>query len=57
MSVHNCPKLNYTFTTSMLCYLYNLEELLVEECAAMKEIIKSDSEADLNEVAVFRSLS
>lgn len=42
----------------MLCYLYNLEELLVEECAAMKEIIKSDSEADLNEeVAVFRSLS
>ncbi|KAK3035516.1 hypothetical protein RJ639_033975 [Escallonia herrerae] len=46
LSVHTCPKLKYIFTSSMLQHLYNLEELVVEDCGSVSEIIKSEAESD-----------
>ncbi|KAK3000842.1 hypothetical protein RJ639_021349 [Escallonia herrerae] len=45
LSVHTCPKLKYIFTSSMLQHLYNLEELVVEDCGSVSEIIKSEVES------------
>ncbi|KAJ0035492.1 hypothetical protein Pint_26077 [Pistacia integerrima] len=39
LSVYACPKLEYVFTSSLTQCLSKLEELTIEECPAIKEII------------------
>ncbi|XVF65760.1 hypothetical protein PTKIN_Ptkin09bG0275900 [Pterospermum kingtungense] len=42
LSLHACPKLTYVFRTSMLQFIYNLEELQVDDCEAIEKIVSTD---------------
>lgn len=39
LSVYACPRLKYVFRSSMIQFLSKLEQLVVEDCPAMEEII------------------
>ncbi|KAJ0035730.1 hypothetical protein Pint_26081 [Pistacia integerrima] len=39
LSVHACPKVKYMFSSSMIHFVPKLEELAVEDCLAIEEII------------------
>ncbi|KAJ4723668.1 Disease resistance protein [Melia azedarach] len=39
LSVHACPKLRYVFSSPMIQFVSKLEQLVVEDCPAMEEII------------------
>ncbi|XP_042515543.1 disease resistance protein At4g27190-like isoform X2 [Macadamia integrifolia] len=40
LALHTCPKLRYIFSTVMLQCLSNLEELVVEDCPGIEEVIE-----------------
>ncbi|XP_019054617.1 PREDICTED: disease resistance protein At4g27190-like isoform X2 [Nelumbo nucifera] len=42
LALHSCPKLCYIFGSSILQHLSNLEQLVVEDCAVVKEIITEE---------------
>lgn len=42
LHVHACPKLKYVFKSSMLQYISNLEELIVDDCTSIEKIIFDD---------------
>ncbi|GMY32309.1 probable galactinol--sucrose galactosyltransferase 2 [Fagus crenata] len=46
LTVHTCLKLKFVFATSMLQFFSNLEELIVEHCPAITEIIFQDRVVD-----------
>ena len=46
LTVHTCPKLQFVFASSMLQFFSNLEELIVEHCPAITEIIFQDHVVD-----------
>ncbi|XP_030936495.1 disease resistance protein RPS2-like [Quercus lobata] len=46
LTVHTCPKLQFVFASSMLQFFSNLEELIVEHCPAITEIIFQDHMVD-----------
>ena len=46
LTVHTCPKLQFVFASSMLHFFSNLEELIVEDCPAITEIIYQDLVVD-----------
>ncbi|KDO64055.1 hypothetical protein CISIN_1g039808mg [Citrus sinensis] len=39
LSVHACPKLKFVFSSFMIHFMSNLEDLTVEDCPAIEEII------------------
>ncbi|XP_031249549.1 disease resistance protein At4g27190-like [Pistacia vera] len=39
LSLHGCPKLEYVFRSSMIQYLCKLEELVIEDCRGIEQII------------------
>ena len=42
LTVYTCPNLEFGFASSMLQCFSNLEELIVEDCSAIKKIVDSD---------------
>ncbi|XVF65772.1 hypothetical protein PTKIN_Ptkin09bG0277100 [Pterospermum kingtungense] len=44
LTLHACPKLTYVFKTSMLQFIYSLEELQVDDCEAIETIVSTDEE-------------
>lgn len=44
LSVHACPKLTYVLTSSMLDILFNLEELLIDDCVSLKYVVVRDED-------------
>ncbi|XP_022761545.1 LOW QUALITY PROTEIN: disease resistance protein At4g27190-like [Durio zibethinus] len=42
LSLYACPKLTYVFKSSMLQFISNLEELLVDDCEAIEKIISME---------------
>nr|POE97198.1 disease resistance protein [Quercus suber] len=46
LTVHTCPRLQFVFASSMLQFFSNLEELIVEHCPAITEIIFQDHVVD-----------
>ncbi|XP_044466433.1 probable disease resistance protein At4g27220 isoform X2 [Mangifera indica] len=46
LSLHGCPKMEYVFRSSMIQYLCKLEELIIEDCQAIEQIIFDDGVAD-----------
>ncbi|KAF3956676.1 hypothetical protein CMV_018218 [Castanea mollissima] len=46
LTVRTCPKLQFVFASSMLHFFSNLEELIVEDCPAITEIIYQDLVVD-----------
>ena len=46
LTVHTCPKLQFVFASSMLQFFSNLEELIVEHCLGIEEIIFQDQVVD-----------
>lgn len=53
---HACTKLTYVFTNSVLRNLSNLQDLVVEDCASVKGIIKLEAEDYSDEEIVVLSL-
>ncbi|OMP06410.1 Disease resistance protein [Corchorus olitorius] len=49
--VHACPKLKYVFKSSMLQFISNLEELIVDDCSAIEKIIVSDRTAESSQIS------
>ncbi|KAK6279533.1 hypothetical protein POUND7_019800 [Theobroma cacao] len=49
--VHACPKLKYVFKSSMLQFISNLEELIVDDCAAIEKIIFNDKTTDSGQIS------
>ncbi|KAJ0034891.1 hypothetical protein Pint_26093 [Pistacia integerrima] len=46
LSMHGCPKLDYIFRSSMIRYFRKLEELVIEDCQAIEQIIVEDEITD-----------
>ncbi|XP_031251792.1 disease resistance protein At4g27190-like [Pistacia vera] len=46
LSMHGCPKLDYIFRSSMIQYFRKLEELVIEDCQAIEQIIVEDEITD-----------
>ncbi|KAK7814653.1 disease resistance protein, partial [Quercus suber] len=42
LTVYTCPNLEFVFASSMVQCFSNLEELIVEDCSAIKKIVDSD---------------
>ncbi|KNA21085.1 hypothetical protein SOVF_046520 isoform A, partial [Spinacia oleracea] len=65
ISIHSCPKLEFILCRSMVAVLSNLEELIVEDCQSLKNVIRNkdqssaDDDSDFSEsnVADFNSIS
>lgn len=68
LSVHSCPKLEFILSRSMVAVLSNLEELVVEDCQSLKNVISNydqisadgcigDSDATEPNVAGFNSIN
>nr|KYP77009.1 hypothetical protein KK1_021273 [Cajanus cajan] len=49
VSISNCPKLQYLFTSSVGKKLMNLEEITIQECESVKEIVSGESDEDKDE--------
>ncbi|XP_017975240.1 PREDICTED: disease resistance protein At4g27190 [Theobroma cacao] len=49
--VHACPKLKYVFKSSMLQFISNLEELIVDDCTAIEKIIFNDKTTDSGQIS------
>lgn len=45
LSLHACPRLGYVFTCNMLDILFNLEELVIKDCASLEYIVIEDGRA------------
>nr|KYP76991.1 hypothetical protein KK1_021254 [Cajanus cajan] len=45
MSIYKCHKLQYLFTSAVAKMLMNLEEITVEECELVKEIVAKEGDA------------
>jgi len=43
---HQCPELQYLFTSSVAKKLVNLEEIIVEQCESLKEIVAKGGDED-----------
>ncbi|KAL3506839.1 hypothetical protein ACH5RR_032221 [Cinchona calisaya] len=47
LSVHTCPRLEFVLSWSMLPFLASLEDLIVEDCASVTDIIRSEMKIEL----------
>nr|KYP76990.1 hypothetical protein KK1_021253 [Cajanus cajan] len=56
VSISNCPKLQYLFTSSAAKKLMMLEEIKVEECESLKEIVAKELDV-ISEVVKFERLN
>ncbi|KAL6286749.1 hypothetical protein ACE6H2_011139 [Prunus campanulata] len=54
--VHSCPKLEFVFTSSMLPFVSNLEELVVEDCPAVEVIVLHQDDIMDSEIVLLSSL-
>ncbi|KAL7212480.1 hypothetical protein ACSBR2_015217 [Camellia fascicularis] len=52
LSVHTCPKLEFVLKWSMLHFLSNMEELIIEDCYSVKVIIEMDEQSVDNNGAI-----
>ncbi|XP_022722045.1 probable disease resistance protein At1g61300 [Durio zibethinus] len=53
LHVHACPKLKYVLRNSMLQFITNLEELIVDDCAAIEKIIVDDMTVESSHISHF----
>ncbi|XVF65781.1 hypothetical protein PTKIN_Ptkin09bG0277900 [Pterospermum kingtungense] len=51
LHVHACPKLKYVFKISMLRFISNLEELVVNDCTAIEKIIVDDTTTEQSHIS------
>uniref|UniRef100_A0A803LZP4 WRKY domain-containing protein n=1 Tax=Chenopodium quinoa TaxID=63459 RepID=A0A803LZP4_CHEQI len=49
LSVHSCPKLEFILCRSMVAVLSNLEELIVEDCQSLKNVISNQDQSSVDD--------
>ncbi|KAJ0028591.1 hypothetical protein Pint_36255 [Pistacia integerrima] len=52
LSLYGCPKLEYILRSSMIHYLCNLEELVIEDCRGIEQIIVEEETINSDSVAL-----